>query len=138
MTNLVEQYKQVQAALGHGCHDGHCVIEKPTGMHTNGGCRCLEDMTFSERQYVGRLLRIAQELVKQNDRLQTELDAANERNKELALELLAAHTQAQEAIDKLTKAVEGFEQLARLGNGDRLGNRIAQEYLTELTGGKDD
>ena len=23
-----------------GCNDSSCVIAKPTGMHTNGGCRC--------------------------------------------------------------------------------------------------
>ena len=43
---------------------------------------------------------------------------------------------------KLEKAVEGFEELARLGNGDRygnsLGNLIAQEYLAELKGGNDE
>ena len=26
-----------------GCSDGGCCIYKPTGMHTNGGCRCLRD-----------------------------------------------------------------------------------------------
>ena len=24
----------------YGCSDGGCVIHKPTGMHTNGGCHC--------------------------------------------------------------------------------------------------
>lgn len=24
-----------------GCSDGNCVIVKPVGMHTNGGCKCL-------------------------------------------------------------------------------------------------
>lgn len=24
----------------NGCGDGNCRIKKPTGMHTNGGCRC--------------------------------------------------------------------------------------------------
>lgn len=31
----------------HGCSDGGCLIEKPRGMHTNGGCRCTP-RTFSE------------------------------------------------------------------------------------------
>lgn len=26
-------------AIG-GCTDGNCIIVKPKGMHTNGGCRC--------------------------------------------------------------------------------------------------
>ena len=52
----------------------------------------------------------------------------------------AARAKAAEA--KLAKAVEGFEELARLGNGDcygsSLGNMIAKEYLAELTGGNDE
>jgi len=31
----------------HGCSDGGCQIEKPKGMHTNGGCRC-NPREFSE------------------------------------------------------------------------------------------
>ena len=23
-----------------GCSDGYCIIYRPRGMHTNGGCRC--------------------------------------------------------------------------------------------------
>jgi hypothetical protein len=46
----------------------------------------------------------------------------------------------EELEAKLAKAVEGLEELARLGNGDRYGNSygnmIAREYLAELTGGK--
>lgn len=26
-----------------GCGDGNCIIVKPVGMHTNGGCRCSRD-----------------------------------------------------------------------------------------------
>ena len=48
----------------------------------------------------------------------------------------------EELEAKLAKAVEGFEKLARLGNGDRYGNSdgnvIAQRYIAELTGGKDE
>lgn len=25
----------------NGCGDGNCLIRKPVGMHTNGGCKCL-------------------------------------------------------------------------------------------------
>ena len=48
----------------------------------------------------------------------------------------------EELEAKLAKAVEGFEELARLGNGDcygsSLGNMISKEYLAELTGGNDE
>ncbi len=57
-----------------------------------------------------------------------------------AVQVVADRIEELEA--KLAKAVEGFEDLARLGNGDRygnsLGNLIAQEYIAEITGGKDD
>lgn len=26
-----------------GCGDGYCVIVRPKGQHTNGGCRCWRD-----------------------------------------------------------------------------------------------
>jgi hypothetical protein len=48
----------------------------------------------------------------------------------------------EELEAKLAKAVGGLEELARLGNGDRYGNSfgnlIAQKYIAELTGGKDE
>lgn len=27
-----------------GCTDGYCIIRKPEGMHTNGGCRCEREL----------------------------------------------------------------------------------------------
>ncbi len=27
-----------------GCTDGGCIIKKPKGMHTNGGCRCAREI----------------------------------------------------------------------------------------------
>lgn len=32
-----------------GCTDGNCVVWKPTGMHTNGGCRCLNNQFKAQR-----------------------------------------------------------------------------------------
>lgn len=32
-----------------GCGDGGCVVERPKGMHTNGGCRCLMSLHPDER-----------------------------------------------------------------------------------------
>ena len=45
---ILEMFKWLEEsaeALG-GCSDGNCVIHKPKGMHTNGGCRCASD-TFN-------------------------------------------------------------------------------------------
>lgn len=60
----------------------------------------------------------------------------------LAIARDEAVSRVKELEAKLAKAVEGFEELARLGNGDRygnsIGNLIAQKYIAELTGGKDE
>ena len=32
-----------------GCTDGNCIIVKPVGMHTNGGCRCSRDGMLMQR-----------------------------------------------------------------------------------------
>ncbi len=32
-----------------GCTDGYCVVVKPKGMHTNGGCRCLNNTLRAQR-----------------------------------------------------------------------------------------
>jgi len=53
---ILEMFKWLEKnaeALG-GCSDGNCVIHKPKGMHTNGGCRCASDRNRIYRyvQYV--------------------------------------------------------------------------------------
>ena len=50
--DLVKRYRQLQEVIG-GCHDGYCVVRKPKGMHTNGGCACLEDLRLHERSRIG-------------------------------------------------------------------------------------
>jgi len=32
-----------------GCGDGNCIIVKPRGMHTNGGCRCSRSTITMQR-----------------------------------------------------------------------------------------
>jgi hypothetical protein len=32
-----------------GCTDGYCIIIKPTGAHTNGGCKCWSDKYKMQR-----------------------------------------------------------------------------------------
>ncbi len=71
VAKAVLQFRGMQAAMGNGCHDGYCVIEKPKGMHTNGGCYCMDDLTFQQKQYIGHMLKCAQvmaaHLEKDND-----------------------------------------------------------------------
>ena len=46
----------------HGCSDGGCQIERPQGMHTNGGCLC------SPRKFSEYLLWLACEVEKHGRR----------------------------------------------------------------------
>jgi hypothetical protein len=41
-------YDHVMTSIG-GCMDGGCVIVKPKGMVTNGGCRCMDDRLKARR-----------------------------------------------------------------------------------------
>ena len=55
---------EVEADLSKlGCYDGCCVVFRPRGMHTNGGCRCVRNMLDSEnpRGKLEHVLRLAQE-----------------------------------------------------------------------------
>lgn len=48
LAGALEQYDQGCAVIG-GCSDGYCVIQRPKGMHTNGGCRCSDDRNRMRR-----------------------------------------------------------------------------------------
>lgn len=59
---LVEAARKYVAAAEYvgGCGDGNCVVLRPTGMHTNGGCRCTYNMDRARERGVRGLLMIAQ------------------------------------------------------------------------------
>ena len=68
----MKRYRDLQGFIG-GCHDGYCVIKKPQGMRTNGGCNCLQDMKLHERSRVGALLRYGQEMADHIEELEAKL-----------------------------------------------------------------
>ena len=45
---LMAERDDLLAAIG-GCGDGGCVIVRPVGQHTNGGCRCWMDKMTMQR-----------------------------------------------------------------------------------------
>jgi len=51
------------AAIGT-CGDGGCIVLKPKGMHTNGGCRCsrsaftMQRLAYGHRRFVDRVRAI--------------------------------------------------------------------------------
>ena len=60
--DLLDRYTEAQHAMQDGCGDGHCVVRKTRGMHTNGGCRCLYLPDHLTTQRAGHIMRIAQEM----------------------------------------------------------------------------
>lgn len=61
LENLASSYLQAAKQVG-GCADSNCVVLRPTGMHTNGGCRCTHDMDRARERGVARLLGMAQHI----------------------------------------------------------------------------
>jgi hypothetical protein len=45
------------------CSDGNCIIVKPKGMHTNGGCKCSRDHIRMQR-YAYAMNRFKEKVVK--------------------------------------------------------------------------
>jgi hypothetical protein len=41
--DLITELYDLQAQLTRGCRMNHCIINPPTGMAPNGGCRCTKD-----------------------------------------------------------------------------------------------
>ena len=75
--DLVKRYREMQDAIG-GCSDGYCVIKKPSGMHTNGGCKCLMHLKLYEASRVGQLLKYAQQMTDRIEELEAKLAKAME------------------------------------------------------------
>ena len=124
--DLVKRYRQLQEVIG-GCHDGYCVVRKPKGMHTNGGCNCLEDLRLHERSRIGHLLRCAQGMADRIEELEAKLAKAVE-----GLENVSRLVDNQYADRLYTQTVAGWEQCA-----DDVKD-VARTTLAELTGGEDE
>lgn len=55
---VIEALKEFDKHMIHigGCTDGNCIIVRPKGMHTNGGCKCSSD--YIKMQQFARATRI--------------------------------------------------------------------------------
>ncbi|MCO8609680.1 hypothetical protein KGP95_13295 [Burkholderia multivorans] len=59
LTAAAKRYDDLMGSV-QGCGDGGCLIRKPQGMHTNGGCRCYRDsMKMHRVAYAAQELRKA-------------------------------------------------------------------------------
>jgi hypothetical protein len=55
----IAAYDAVMDDIG-SCGDGGCIIKRPIGQHTNGGCRCYSDRMKAQRvMLAARRLRAA-------------------------------------------------------------------------------
>jgi hypothetical protein len=67
LTALSDLHRRLDAAGIVRCGDGSCIFGRPAGMHTNGGCRCIERGTTTPevkqlvRQMAGVLRQYAEE-----------------------------------------------------------------------------
>lgn len=48
VARAMAEYDAVADHVG-SCGDGGCVVKRPKGMHTNGGCRCSSDKYKAQR-----------------------------------------------------------------------------------------
>lgn len=58
----------------YGCTDGNCIIKRPTGMHTNGGCQCEKTLrrlhrTEEERVLIAKVVAVLRARVERPARL---------------------------------------------------------------------
>lgn len=96
--DLLNRYTDAQKAMRDGCGDGNCVVKKPRGMHTNGGCRCLYRPDHLTAQRAGHIMWLAQEM---GASLQTICDAGTAREAAMRAEV----ERLREALDpNMTKA----------------------------------
>jgi hypothetical protein len=58
----LKQFDDRLSVIG-SCSDGHCIIKRPKGMHTNGGCRCYRDgFKMQQFAYAVYMLRAGLEM----------------------------------------------------------------------------
>jgi multidrug resistance efflux pump len=72
------------------------------------------------------------------DQAEDRIEQLEENNKELTMQLLAAHGQAADALDKLAKTVEALRFISQMhGYTSRQLSDLARTKLAELEGGNE-
>jgi hypothetical protein len=113
LTALSDLHRRLDAAGIVWCGDGSCIFGRPAGMHTNGGCRCIERGTTTPevkqlvRQMAGVLRQYAEERA-DLARLLVEHAEAH-----AAASVPSGLTAAVAAVDRLDRAREALLAYAR-------------------------
>ena len=77
MTDLIERLIEIG-----GCGDGGCQVHVRPGMHTNGGCQCLNDgikaqqVVYAYKREVTRQREVIERWKRECDKLEAERDRA--------------------------------------------------------------
>lgn len=59
LREAIKTYDAIADSIG-SCGDGGCLVKRPVGMHTNGGCRCSDERLKAQRMMrAGAILRAA-------------------------------------------------------------------------------
>lgn len=59
LSDALAEYDKVRDHVAEqvGCFDGGCLVKRPKGMHTNGGCKCSKNSIAAQRMmYAGQRL----------------------------------------------------------------------------------
>lgn len=121
-TSAAPLVRSIRMAMRHGCGDHSCEFVKPTGMATNGGCRCwshLESAFYAVRRSLLSTLEAEQQ---QRARLEQERDELLR----LALHMDmcrecgdTADFRCSDVTDEQRALVKRLAELARLSGDDR-------------------
>lgn len=55
--DVIDEIYDLEGQLTRGCRMNHCIINPPTGMAPNGGCRCTKD------QIARRLRQLSEDIM---------------------------------------------------------------------------
>lgn len=123
MTQLDELKRLAELSLHElGCGDGSCYFKKPEGMHTNGGCRCLENINKGS-PYKRIYFRAA--------------------NPTAILSIIASHEQLQSKFNEAVEVIKFYSNGGNLNRDiwfdEKLGyftGKRAREFLRSLDKGE--
>lgn len=110
--HALADYEQGMEAIG-GCGDGNCVIVRPQGMHTNGGCRCSEDRHKARRAmaYASYLACRLRSALAEQEKAMTDWTAIPEEVR-------------KELVERLTRPIIGIDNRTPLEVFDIMCDRI--------------
>ena len=117
--DVAKRYRRLQDAIG-GCSDGYCVIKRPVGMQTNGGCRCAYKPDPVRAALLGQIASCAQDMAdmlerlrKERDDLQVILDRERARGQEHDARVGKLHDKTLTLCAKATARVEKLRKFVK-------------------------